>query len=133
MAISNLMPGTTYAIHLRAPSVSGGKDWVGSVTSNGEIHTFWGKTGQVNQHGGKKGNMTSLQHIIDEKKVKGYDFVDDYTPQQGWQSQRQPSSPQATPPPTAVPEPPPVPKGPAVKILKDNQEKNLMAPINWDF
>ena len=66
--IDNLHPDATYAIHLRAASRSGGKDWVGSLTSQGEIHTYWGKTGHINQHAAKPGDMHALQRIIDQKK-----------------------------------------------------------------
>ena len=45
--IPNLQPNTTYAVHLRAPSTSGGKDWVGSITAQGEVHTYWGRTNQI--------------------------------------------------------------------------------------
>lgn len=66
--IPNLQPNTTYAVHLRAASSSGGKDWVGSVTAQGEIHTYWGKTGQINQHAGKPGDAQTLNNIISQKK-----------------------------------------------------------------
>lgn len=88
--IANLKPQTLFAIHLRAPSSSGGKDWVGSITAQGEIHTFWGKTGNVNQHGAKSGDIVALRRIITQK-LNGKDKyvqVDEYHPQQGWQSQR---------------------------------------------
>ena len=89
--ISNLKPHTTYAIHLRASTASGGKDWVGSVTSQGAIHTYWGKTGMMNQHAAKPGDMNGLLKIIN-KKMQGknkYALVDEYTSQQGWNSQIQ--------------------------------------------
>jgi len=88
--IPNLKANTAYAIHLRALSTSGGKDWVGSVTSQGEIHTFWGKTNQVNQHAAKPGDISELRKIINQKQngKDKYKQVDEYTPQQGWQRQR---------------------------------------------
>lgn len=88
--IPHLVPGTTYAVHLRAPSSSGGKDWVGSITSAGEIHTYWGKTGQINQHAAKPGTITALHKIINQKKTgkDNYREVDEFSDQQGWQSQR---------------------------------------------
>ena len=130
MAIQHLQPGTTYAIHLRAPSVSGGKDWVGSVAPDG-IHTFWGKTGNINQHTAKKGTMTSLQGIINEKMAKGYEEVDEYFSQNGWNSQQQQQSPQAS----ASPQPakPFIPKGPAINIINPAAAPDAMAPIDWDF
>jgi hypothetical protein len=126
--IPNLEPQTIYAVHLRASSSSGGKDWVGSVTSKGEIHTFWGKTGQINQHAAKPGNVLTLQKIIDQK-MNGKDryyFVDDYQPQQGWQSlsnQAKPAPPQAKSPQTAST---PLP------IVDWNYEAPT-ASIQWDF
>ena len=87
--IPNLQPTTTYAVHLRAASSSGGKDWVGSATSQGEIHTYWGKTGQIIQHAGKRGDVKALNKIITQKMQgkDNYHLIDEYTPQQGWQSQ----------------------------------------------
>ena len=87
--IPNLQPNTTYAVHLRAPSTSGGKDWVGSITAQGEVHTYWGRTNQINQHAAKPGGLSELTKIIDEKKrgKDKYSMVDEFTPQQGWRSQ----------------------------------------------
>ena len=87
--IPNLQPNTTYAVHLRAPSTSGGKDWVGSITAQGEVHTYWGRTNQINQHAAKPGGLSELTKIIDQKKrgKDKYSMVDEYTPQQGWRSQ----------------------------------------------
>lgn len=105
--IPNLQPNTTYAAHLRAPSTSGGKDWVGSFTAQGEIHTYWGKTGQINQHAGKPGDATSLNRLISQKmngKDK-YTLVDEYMPHVGWKSQSsqtQAVSPKAKPMQAAV-------------------------------
>lgn len=96
--IPKLKPNTTFAIHLRAATATGSKDWIGSVTSQGEIHTYWGKTGQINQHAGKKGDFAALNQIID-KKVNGanrYQKVDEYHPRLGWESQR--NSPQQSEP-----------------------------------
>ena len=88
--IPNLPANTTYAVHLRAASSSGGKDWVGAVTAQGEIHTYWGKTGQITQHAGKPGDITTLNKIINQKQhgKDRYSQVDEYDPQHGWQSQR---------------------------------------------
>ena len=98
--IPNLQPNTTYAAHLRAPSSSGGKDWIGSVTSQREIHTYWGKTGQINQHAAKPGDATNLNRLISQK-MNGKDrdtLVDEYMPHIGWKSsQTQAVSPQAKP------------------------------------
>lgn len=129
MSIPGLPQNTTYAVHLRCPSVSGGKDWVGAVTSNGEIHTYWGKTGLVNQHASKAGNIINLQKIIDEKKNKGYALVDDYDPKTGgWSSQQQ----KATPPPQAPAQQKQTPKPPPnLKPLVDNLAQ--ANAIQWDF
>ena len=86
--IANLQPNTTYAVHLRAASSSGGKDWVGSVTANGEIHTYWGRTNQVHQHAAKPGNRTALLKLVSQKQTgkDKYYAVDHYDSQQGWSS-----------------------------------------------
>jgi hypothetical protein len=81
-----LPPGTTYAIHLRADSPSGGtKDWVGS-TDGTVITTMWGKTGRINNSGQKKGNSHALMNIRDTKFAKGYQIVDTFTMSLGWES-----------------------------------------------
>lgn len=120
--IPNLQPNTTYAVHLRAGSSSGGKDWVGSVTSQGEIHTYWGKTGQIIQHASKPGDVAVLVKIITQKKQgkDKYHLIDEYIPQQGWQSQRKQN---------------PVPSQPKVQPVEPVVDW-VEAPtdsINWDF
>ena len=122
--IPNLQLNTTYAIHLRAASSSGGKDWIGSVTAQGEIHTYWGKTGQIIQHAGKPGDAQSLNKIIGQK-MNGKDKyiqVDEYHSQQGWQSQRKQ---------TAAPSQPKAPKPVAAPIVDWVEASN--ASIKWDF
>ena len=106
---------------------------MGSLVNGNEIHTFWGKTGQINQHSAKHGNLVDLQKIIDEKKNKGYIFVDDFTPAQGWASavnQKTSQQPQAANPgPTKPP-----PKLKPVPILKQSHEESSdIKPIEWDF
>lgn len=96
--IETLSPETVYAIHLRAPSVSGGKDWVGSVTTAGEIHTFWGKTDHVGQSATRPGTLTELKILVISKCAKGYREVDEYRPGFGWLSQIADSSPFPTSP-----------------------------------
>jgi hypothetical protein len=97
--IPNLQPNTTYAVHLRAASSSGGKDWVGSVTANNEIHTYWGRTGKIVQHAAKPGDISGLLKIINQKQNSKdrYTQVDEFQQQEGWQSQRKqsPSQPKA--------------------------------------
>jgi len=122
--IPNLQPNTTYAVHLRAASTSGGKDWVGSVTAQGEIHTYWGKTGQINQHAGKPGDAQALNKIISQK-MNGkdrYTQIDEYYPQQGWQSQRKQ---------TSAPSQPKASKPVAAPIVDWIEAPN--ASIKWDF
>lgn len=125
--IPNLKPNTVYAVHLRAASSSGGKDWVGSITSQGEIHTYWGKTGQINQRAGKPGDSAVLHKIINQK-MQGkdkYSLVDEYNPQQGWQSQRKQLP---TPAPAEVPQP-------AAASIVDSVDwiDSPNAAIKWDF
>jgi len=119
--IPNLQPQTIYAVHLRAASVSGGKDWVGSVTSQGEIHTYWGQTGHINQHAGKPGDITALNKLSTQKTQgkNKYHLVDEYIPEQGWQSQQQQ-------PVTKTPHVAPAP------IVDWNQEAPTTS-IQWDF
>lgn len=120
--ISNLQPNTTYAVHLRASSVSGGKDWVGSVTANNEVHTYWGRTNQIAQHAAKPGDLSVLRKIISQK-MQGkdkYSAVDEYDPQQGWLSQRK--------------QPPiPKPNAPQQPALAVDWVEAPNAAINWDF
>lgn len=121
--ILNLKPQTVFAVHLRADSVSGGKDWVGSVTVAGEIHTYWGRTGQISQHAGKPGDVAALNRIIDQKKSgkDRYQEVDRYTQQHGWESQRTQAT-QATP----AQQPQPV-------VAKVDWVEAPDAAIEWDF
>jgi len=86
--IPNLQPNTMYAVHLRAASVSGGKDWVGSVTSNGEIHSYWGRTNQIHQHAAKPGDRNALIKLVSQKQTgkDKYYVVDQYDSQHGWDS-----------------------------------------------
>ena len=95
------VPGNTqYGIWLRAPSVSGGKDWLGFLTDR-EVISQWGKTGQVNQSKtiGPAPSRTFLDQKIEEKKGKGYRLIGEWFPGSGWSHQRQP-------PPAPPPEPP---------------------------
>jgi len=88
--IPNLQPDTTYAVHLRAASPSGGKDWVGSVTTKDEIHTYWGRTGQIIQHAARPGDLSALHRLINQKQngKDRYTLVEIFTQKDGWQSQR---------------------------------------------
>ena len=66
------VPGNTqYGIWLRAPSSSGGKDWLGFLTDR-EVISQWGKTGQVNQSKtiSDRPSRIDLDKKIEEKKGK---------------------------------------------------------------
>jgi len=127
--IPNLPANTVYAIHLRAASSSGGKDWVGAVTSNCEIHSFWGKTGFINQHSSKDGNNLNLQKIVNQK-IHGkdrYQSVDEFTQKNGWSSQYSPM---------AVSQPLPSEKlsaPTAEPIINFNEDPVATGALNWDF
>ncbi len=120
--IPNLQPNTTYAVHLRASSSSGGKDWVGSVTANNEIHTYWGRTGQIVQHAAKPGDVNALYKIISQKKngKDKYTQVDEFQQQEGWLSQRKQTSSQHNAPRSA--------SSPIVDWVEAPTDS-----INWDF
>ena len=96
----NIPGNTQYGIWLRAPSVSGGKDWLGFLTDR-DVISQWGKTGQVNQSKtiGPAPSRTFLDQKIEEKKGKGYRLIGEWFPGSGWSHQRQPS-------PARPPEPP---------------------------
>jgi len=96
----NIPGNTQYGIWLRAPSVSGGKDWLGFLTDR-EVISQWGKTGQVNQSKtiGPAPSRTFLDQKVEEKKRKGYRLIGEWFPGSGWSHQRQP-------PPPPPPEPP---------------------------
>ncbi len=121
-----LEPNTSHAIHLRCPTSSGGKDWIGSVNPDG-IHTFWGKTGHVNQRSSKPGNRIVLEKIIQEKLAKGYREVDRFHPGTGWESQLQQAAPPPSPPKPAQPKKV-APTPPVAEDLVD-----LSAGLQWDF
>src|SRR6266568_1923559 len=92
------VPGNTqYGIWMRAPSSSGGKDWLGFLTDR-EVISQWGKTGQVNQSKtiGPASSRIFLDQKIEEKKGKGYRMVGEWFPGSGWSHQRQ--TPPVTPP-----------------------------------
>ncbi len=96
------VPGNTqYGIWLRAPSSSGGKDWLGFLTDR-EVISQWGKTGQVNQSKtiGPAPSRIFLDQKIEEKKGKGYRMVGEWFPGSGWSHQRQTQ-------PATPPDPPP--------------------------
>ena len=92
------VPGNTqYGIWLRAPSSSGGKDWLGFLTDR-EVISQWGKTGQVNQNKviGPAPSRVFLDQKIEEKKAKGYRLVWEWFPGSGWSHLKR--SPPVTPP-----------------------------------
>jgi hypothetical protein len=92
------VPGNTqYGIWMRAPSSSGGKDWLGFLTDR-EVISQWGKTGQVSQSKtiSDRPSRIDLDQKIEEKKGKGYRIVGEWFPGSGWSHQRQ--APPVTPP-----------------------------------
>lgn len=92
------VPGNTrYGIWMRAPSSSGGKDWLGFLTDR-EVISQWGKTGQVNQSKtiGPSPSRIFLDRKIEEKRGKGYRVVGEWHPGSGWSHLRQ--APPAMPP-----------------------------------
>lgn len=96
------VPGNTqYGIWLRAPSSSGGKDWLGFLTDR-EVISQWGKTGQVNQSKtiSDRPSRIDLDKKIEEKKGKGYRLVGEWLPGSSWSHQRQTQ-------PVTPPNPPP--------------------------
>jgi len=105
------VPGNTqYGIWMRAPSSSGGKDWLGFLTDR-EVISQWGKSGQVNQSKtiSDRPSRIDLDRKIEEKKGKGYRLVGEWFPDSGWSHQRQtapvtpPDSPRNTRPASSTP------------------------------
>ena len=125
-----LKPDTSFAVHLRASSSSGGKDWVGSVTVQCELHIYWGKTGQIVQHAAKPGDFDALNKII-MQKIQGkdkYQMVDEYTSQRGWKSQR---AQMASPAQTRTQ--PVIHKDITTSVVDWNHDETPVASIIWDF
>jgi hypothetical protein len=91
---------TQYGIWLRAPSSSGGKDWIGFLTDRAVI-SHWGKTGAVIQSRTlfNQPSSADLQRKIDAKRDKGYFVIGVYRADTGW-SHLQPSLPAAPSPPS---------------------------------
>ncbi len=87
--MSHPLPSDTLiAFHLRSPSSSGGKDWIGCLTGGGTFHRYWGKIGQVNQYQQNHGNHHELQKLVKQKQAKGYQIIDTYHSPAGWQSRQ---------------------------------------------
>ncbi|MEI7636124.1 MAG: hypothetical protein WCJ37_02380 [Syntrophus sp. (in: bacteria)] len=101
-----------YGIWLTAPSVSGGKSWIGFRTSsNVEVH--WGKINQVNQHKTVDLNRsfprTVLADMARKKFAKGYQVAREWDPKNGWidtGTSRTGRQQQPLPPPPSPPESP---------------------------
>lgn len=123
MIPAEMLPqNVVHAYHLRAPSTSGGKDWV-CILSTHPFHSkhLWavfGKTGDVLNGGGQGRALTTTlatETALTEavrKKLNGkdkYEIVDEYEARCGWHSQpsSQPSPPTAT---QTTPTPPSPPK-----------------------
>lgn len=143
MIPNNMFPkNTVHAIHLRAPSTSGGKDWVGFVTTNpmhgGKLWVLNGKTTDVMSGGGQGRSVkapateAALSAAVERKLDEGYSHVDEYEARCGWHNQ--PSSNPAQPSPQTaanqtVPPTPPAAKDP-LKIL-DNQKGESGPTMCW--
>ena len=128
-----LEKNTLIAFHLRSPSVSGGKDWIGSVTDSGVLHTYWGKTGRINQHASKAGSRTLLLRIVQEQLNKGYRKIDEYEQGKGWLLERGTRSKAAPVPPLSGKEEDSSPAereviSPPETLIRDGQQ--ILA---WDF
>lgn len=98
MIPDNMMPNqTAHAVHLRAPSTSGGKDWVGVVTTDpfygGKLWIINGKTKDVLSGGGHgravkaPGTERSLSDAVSKKLDEGYTRIDEYEARNGWKTQ----------------------------------------------
>ena len=120
--IPQLHPESRYAVHLRSPSASGGKDWIGSITTANEIHTYWGKTASVNQHSSRTGTIRELDHIITKKIAKGYREVDRFHRETGWLSQK-----------SGVGEQPYSSTEPVIPVKPVNLTVNTSQTLCWDF
>lgn len=108
----NMLPsGTTRAIHLRKASSSGGKDWIGCLsTAFSNLKVIFGKTAYVLDGRGSSKFVKdpATNHALEEyarkKKDEGYYLVDEYDQGRGWDSQLTQSGVQ--PQPSPQPEPP---------------------------
>lgn len=127
MIPKNQLPSTmAHAIHLHAPTASGGKDWVGAITHDpnygGKLWVVNGKTKEVLSGGGQgravkaPGTEQALAKAVRDKlnSGEGYTIVDEYEARCGWHSQLQQQgqtssaapvkpAPRTTQPPAAVP------------------------------
>jgi len=125
--MSHPLPADTLiGFHLRAPSSTGGKDYIIYLTNASVLHRRWGKTLQVNQHQQGQGNHRDLQQLVRQKQAKGYRVVDTYHAPAGWQSQQvQRTSDQARtePRPTAPPQ-----LSDPIEIKASSQHS-----LAWDF
>ena len=136
--ITQLPPGTTYAIHLRNPrSVSGGKDWIGCLAPGKTgIVVVHGSTIQVSSGGGQvrvtknPANAPNVRTIANQKISEGYQEIDRYDSVTGWESHRQarPQTPPAPDPPTK-PAPKPKLPTPVKNFLSETDGGD--APETW--
>jgi len=120
MIPNDLLPSSIiHAVHLRCPSSSGTKDWVGAIHNDPKYtNTLWvvnGKTKDVLSGGGQgravkaPGTVQSLWAMVAKKLGEGYALVDEYQAKSGWDSQSN-SSTQPNPVPTPQPTPDKAPK-----------------------
>jgi hypothetical protein len=103
------MPTPMYAIHLRSPSVSGGKDWVGIVfheCHNEHLFVVFGKTsdvisGRVQTRTTKdSGSITKLEAVVRKKLREGYVLIDRFGERTGWSGPNLPTMDQTLPSPS---------------------------------
>ncbi|MCK9195419.1 MAG: hypothetical protein M0P16_00380 [Syntrophales bacterium] len=109
-------PGCEYGVWLQAPSVSGGKAWVGFRTFS-TVNVHWGKISQINQS--KRVDLKRsfpervLAEMVNKKIAKGYQVVREWIPENGWSNssslrtgrQQQPLPPPPSPKPPIQTEP----------------------------
>ena len=126
--MSHPLPADTLiGFHLRSPSSSGSKDWIGCLTNDGTFHRYWGKTHQVTQHQQGQGSHRDLQQLVKQKQAKGYQVIDTYHAPAGWQSQLS----QITPPVKTTTKPTPLtPDTVADSIEIKASSQHTLA---WDF
>ena len=123
MAIKELdtPAGAQYGVWMRAPSTSGGKDWIGFIT-NAVVISFWGKTDQVNQTASicDHPHRHVLNAKIQEKNMKGYRILGELLPTMGWTWKHGVTVPQQAPPP-------PLPQSRSRRAALPN---NVTLPVN---
>ena len=141
MIPNNRLPNqTARAIHLRAPSTSGGKDWIGIVTTDpfygGKLWVINGKTKNILNGGGQgravkaPGTEQSLIATVRKKLDAGYIHLDEYEARCGWHSQPSSQPAKAAPLPQKKPSKPPATKVPP-KMFEEVEEGEREPTMCW--